>query len=176
MAFTRREFIGTAAVGVVGASSVAADPGNSTLPTRLLGKTGARVSILAMGGGSRFLTYEDEDKALEAVTRCLDRGITYIDTSDDYGRDHLSEQRVGKVIRGRREGIFLATKISSRNPENSQRAIESSLKALQVDRVDLLHIHSLTGPDDLAAVEAKGGVLDLVHKVRDQKMTRFIGI
>ena len=176
MSFTRREFLGTTAAGSLVARSLAADPGQTTLPTRTLGKTGARVSILAMGTGSRFLTYQEEDKAVEAVTRCLDHGITYIDTADDYGKDHLSEQRVGKAIRGRREGLFLATKISSRDPEEAQRAVELSLKALQVDHVDLLHIHSLTTPDDLAKVEAKGGVLDLVHRLRDQKMTRFIGI
>ena len=44
-----------------------------------------------------------------------------------------------------------------------------SLKALNVDRLDLLHIHSLTSEDDLAKIEAKGGVLEQVQKIRDQK-------
>lgn len=176
MSFTRREFLGTTAAGSLVARSVAAAPGQTTLPTRILGKTGARVSILAMGAGSRFLLYQEEEKAVEAVTRCLDHGITYIDTADDYGKDHLSEQRVGKAIRGRRQGLFIATKISSRHPEEARRAVELSLKALQVDQLDLLHIHSLTTPEDLAKVEAKDGVLDVVHKLRDQKVARFIGI
>jgi predicted aldo/keto reductase-like oxidoreductase len=175
MSFTRREFIGTTAAGALTAGAVAADPGKTPLPTRVLGKTGVRVSILAMGAGSRYLSYKDEDKALEAATKALDQGITYIDTADDYG-NHLSERRIGKVLQGRRADVFLATKISSRDPEEVQRAIELSLKALQVDRVDLLHIHSLLGPEDLAKVEAKGGVLEQLHKFRDQKMTRFIGI
>ena len=54
--------------------------------------------------------------------------------------------------------------------------MEKSLKAFQTDRLDLLHIHALLGDDDLAKIEAKGGVLDQVLKMRDQKMTRFIGI
>jgi uncharacterized protein len=56
------------------------------------------------------------------------------------------------------------------------RVVEYSLKCLQVDHVDLLHIHSLSEEDDLARIEANGGVLDQVRKLRDQKMTRFIGV
>jgi predicted aldo/keto reductase-like oxidoreductase len=176
MSFTRREFIGTTAAGALAAGALSANPGNTPLPTRVLGKTGARVSILAMGAGSRFLLYKEEDEAIAAVKKCLDGGITYIDTADDYGKDHLSEQRVGKAIQGRRDGVFIATKLSSRDPEEAKRSIELSLKSLGVDHVDLLHIHSLLDEDDLAKVEAKGGVLDQLHKFRDEKLTRFIGI
>src|SRR6185369_14927392 len=54
--------------------------------------------------------------------------------------------------------------------------VEASLKAFGTDHLDLLHIHSLLMEDDLAKIEAKGGVLDQIRKMRDQKMTRFIGI
>lgn len=175
MSITRREFIGTAAVAGI-ASGAPAGTGVTPIPTRVLGKTGARVSILAFGAGSRFLQYQEEDQAVGALTKALDLGITYIDTSDDYGKDHLSERRVGMVIKGRRDKVFLATKLSSRDGSESQRTVEASLKALQVDHVDLLHIHALTTADDLAKVEAKGGPLEQVLKMRDQKMTRFIGI
>jgi len=176
MSISRREFLGTTAIAGLAAGSLSADSGKTLLPTRVLGNTGARVSILAMGAGSRFLSYSEEDKAIEAVQKALDLGITYLDTADDYGRGHLSEQRIGKAIKGRRNGIFLATKLSNRDGGQSQRIVEESLKALQVDSVDLLHIHSLTSEEDLAAIEAKGGVLEQVRKLRDQKMTRFIGI
>jgi predicted aldo/keto reductase-like oxidoreductase len=163
-------------MGSLAAGSLRADGSNQVMPTRVLGKTGAKVSILAMGAGSRFLLYQEEDRALEAAQKALDLGISYIDTSDDYGRNHLSEHRIGKAIQGRRDRIFLATKVSTRDGEQVQRVVEESLKALQVDHVDLLHIHSLAGEDDLARVEAKGGVLERVLKLRDQKMTRFLGI
>lgn len=175
MSISRREFIGTAAAAGI-AAGAPAGTGNTPIPTRVLGKTGARVSILAFGAGSRFLQYTEEDQALAALTRALDMGITYIDTSDDYGKDHLSERRVGIAIKGRRDKVFLATKLSNRDGGESQRIVEASLKALQVDRVDLLHIHALTTAEDLAKIEAKGGPLDQVLKLRDQKMTRFIGI
>jgi predicted aldo/keto reductase-like oxidoreductase len=54
--------------------------------------------------------------------------------------------------------------------------IERSLRNLQVDQVDLVHIHSLEDQDDLARIESKGGVLEALLKAREQKLTRFIGI
>lgn len=175
MGISRREFLEASALGSLAASSLLA-AGKTDIPTRTLGKTGARVSILAMGGGSRFLMYKEEDEAIAAVERALDSGITYIDSSDDYGKNHLSEQRIGKALKGRRDGIFVATKLSNRNGDEAARVVEASLKALQMDQVDLIHIHSLTSEDDLARIEAKGGVLDQLMKLRDQKLTRFIGI
>jgi len=170
MKLSRRAFIGTAAL-----SGVAARAASDPMPTRVLGNTGARVSILAMGGGSRFLMYQDEDKALEALNRAFDLGITYMDTAYGYGNG-LSETRVGKVMKTRRKGIFLATKINARKAEEAQRILEGSIKRLQTDHVDLIHVHSLTDENDLAAVEAPDGVLKVVLKLRDEKVTRFIGI
>ena len=176
MSISRREFLGTAAVAGLATDPLAAISGNTTMPTRVLGKTGERVSILAFGGGSRYLMYKAEDQALAAITRALDLGITYIDSADEYGSSHLSEQRIGKAIKGRRDGIFLVSKVTPRSGDEAKRAMELSLKALGVDHLDLLHIHQLENEDDLAQVEAKGNVLDQVLQFRDQKMTRFIGI
>jgi predicted aldo/keto reductase-like oxidoreductase len=175
MSISRRKFLETTAAGAMAASSLSAK-GSSDMPTRILGKTGVHVSILAMGGGSRYLLYKDEDQAIEAVHKALDLGITYIDSSDTYGKDHLSEQRIGKALKGRRDSVFVATKLSDRDPQKSFEIVEASLKALQTDHLDLLHIHQLMEEDDLAKIEAKGGVLDQILKMRDQKMTRFIGI
>ncbi len=176
MSISRREFIeSTAAGGLAVGALTAADGSRTGFPTRVLGKTGARVSILAMGGGSRFLMYPDDDQAVAAVKKVLDLGITYIDTADDYS-NHLSERRIGMALKGRRKGIFLATKLSNRDGAESFRIVEESLKSLQVDQIDLIHIHSLQTPEDLEKIEAKGGVLEQLMKMRDQKMTRFIGI
>jgi len=176
MGVTRREFVKSGVAGGLAAGPLAAADGpKGALPTRVLGKTGMRVSILAMGGGNRFLQYRDEDKALEALRKALDLGITYIDTSDSYG-NHLSEERIGKGIKGRREGIFLATKVTERNGAETARIVEKSLKSLSVDRIDLVHIHSLSTAEDLTSIESRGGVLEQLMKLRDQKLVRFIGI
>jgi predicted aldo/keto reductase-like oxidoreductase len=172
LSISRRAFLETTTLGSLAAGSLAA--ADTKIPTRVLGKTGARVSILAMGGGSRFLLY-DEDKAIEAVHKALDLGITYIDTAQQYGQG-LSEQRMGKALEDRRDSVFLATKIADRDGQQTQRRIEASLKALRTDHLDLIHIHTLLTAEDLAVIEAKGGVLEQVLKLRDQKVTRFIGI
>jgi uncharacterized protein len=177
METSRRELLeNIVATGTALACRATALGGTTTLPTRTLGKTGVRVSILAMGAGSRFLMYKDEQEAIAAAKKALDLGVTYIDSSDDYGKDHLSERRIGKALKGRREGIFLATKLSNRNGAESRRVVEESLRALQLDQVDLIHIHSLTTEDDLARIEAKGGVLEQLMKMREEKLMRFVGI
>ena len=86
MKISRRDFLGTAAI-----TGAAARAAADALPTRILGRTGARVSILAMGGGSRFLMYQDEDKALEALNRAFDLGISYMDTAYSYGNGRSEE-------------------------------------------------------------------------------------
>jgi len=175
MSISRRRFLeSTALAGIAAGVSNAAE--TARLPTRVLGKTGARVSILAMGGGSRFwMKYKDEDKGIEALNRAFDLGITYMDTAFAYGNG-VSETRVGKVMKTRRKELFLATKVPARSGDDAMRILEGSLKRLQTDHLDLIHVHSLTDDDDLAKIEAKGGVLEILHKLRDQKVTRFIGI
>ncbi len=173
MSISRREFLESTFFSSLAAGSLLG--ASAALPTRMLGNTGFRVSILALGGGSRFMQFND-DEAVAAITRALDLGVNYIDTSDDYGRNHGSEERIGKALKGRRRDVFLVTKLSNRDGKESRRIVEASLKALQVDQLDLLHIHSLTSPEDLEQIEAKGGVLEQVMKLRDSKLTRFIGI
>lgn len=174
MTLSRRHFLESAAMAsLVAATGHAAEPGK--LPTRLLGKTGVRVSVLGIGGGSRFLAYKEEDKALEALNKAIDSGIHYVDTAQTYGNG-VSETRVGKVMASRRKEVFLVTKIQERDPDKAMARLEASFKNLQTDRIDLVHIHSLTTADDLALIEKKGGVLDRLLKMRDGKAIRFVGV
>jgi uncharacterized protein len=173
MDLSRRQFIqAAAAAGVVPSLGGAAAP---KLPTRTLGKTGIEVSILGFGSGSRFLMYKEDDKALEALTRALDLGITYIDTAHSYG-DGKSEERIGRLMPERRKQITLATKLSARKADDARRQIELSLKRLRTDRLDVLHIHALANLEDLAAIEKPDGILKALYEARDQKITRAIGI
>src|SRR5436190_9819756 len=178
---SRREFLErvgltTAGVGLSFFPDVVeAHPTIASLPKRTLGRTNAKVSILAFGCGSRFLMYEEEEKALAALNRAIDLGITYVDTAYAYG-DGKSESRVGQVMATRRKDVWLATKIPDRTRDEFMRRLEGSLKRLRVDHVDLLHIHSLGQADDLAKIEAPNGALKGLMEARAQKMTRFIGM
>jgi predicted aldo/keto reductase-like oxidoreductase len=181
---SRRKFLERIGLGTAAGASLsllkdvaAADqpPAASVLPSRTLGRTGAKVSILAFGCGSRFLMYEEEDKALAALNRAIDHGITYLDTAYAYG-DGKSESRVGQVMATRRKEVWLATKIPDRSRDEFLRRLEASLKRLRVDHVDLVHMHSLGQADDLAKIEAPNGAMKGALEAREQKMTRFIGI
>ncbi len=147
----------------------------SALPHRTLGRTGAQVSILAFGCGSRFLMYKDEGEASAVLNHAIDSGITYLDTAYAYG-DGASDTRVGKVLATRRKDVWLATKIPDRTRDEFMRRLEGSLKRLQTDHVDLLHIHSLGRAEDLAKIEAPNGALKGLLEAREQKMCRAIGM
>jgi aryl-alcohol dehydrogenase-like predicted oxidoreductase len=170
----RRQFLGTVSAGLL-ANPLRAGVPAKRLPTRTLGRTGITVPILGFGSGSRFLMYKDEDQAVEALNRAIDLGIIYIDTAHSYG-DGRSEERVGRVMATRRKEVTLATKIAARTADQARRQIELSLKRLHTDRLDVMHIHALKNLDDLAAIEAKGGVLEALYQAREQKITRAIGI
>ena len=170
----RRQFLEAVAVGLVAAPALGSLPPGK-LPTRALGRTGIKVPILGFGSGSRFLMYQDEDKALEALNRAIDLGIIYIDTAHAYG-DGKSEERIGRVMASRRKEVTLATKIPARTADQARRQIELSLKRLRTDHLEVLHIHVLKNAQDLAAIEARGGVLEALYEAREQKTTRAIGI
>lgn len=179
--FSRREFLGksalasaltTTAAAVFGAGTAAA---SQAMPTRILGKTGARVSIVAFGCGSRLSMYGNEEAGVAALNLALDSGISYLDTAYGYGEGR-SETWVGQVAKTRRKEFFLATKIEPRDGDTARRILEGSLKRLQTDQIDLIHVHALHDTEDLAKVEAKNGVLNALYKLRDEKVTRFIGM
>jgi len=170
----RRQFIGTTALSLIAAPNFALGTSNK-LPTRTLGRTGITVPILGFGSGSRFLMYSDEEKALEALNRAIDLGICYIDTAHSYGNGR-SEERVGKVMATRRKEVILATKIPGRTADQARRQIELSLKRLQSDRLDVMHIHALKNAEDLAAIEKPDGALKAFYEAREQRITRAIGI
>jgi uncharacterized protein len=177
---SRRDFLGKSglALGAVAAlPALPAAAAGSKLPHRLLGRTGVSVPILAFGCGSRFLMYESEEAGLAALNRAIDMGITYLDTAIDYG-DGKSETRVGMVMKTRRKEVFLATKIPerARTRDAALKEVEASLKRLQTDHVDLLHVHGLGGEADLAKIEAPDGVLKALYELRSQKTARFIGM
>ena len=179
---SRREFLENVGLGAAAGTSLlllkdvaGALPDKGVLPSRTLGRTGAKVSILAFGCGSRFLMYKDEDAATAILNRAIDSGITYLDTAYSYG-DGQSETRVGRVMATRRKDVWLATKIPDRTRDEFLRRLEASLKRLQTDHVDLVHIHSLGQAEDLEKIEAKDGALKGLMEAREQKMARFAGM
>ena len=146
------------------------------LPTRVFGKTGVRIPLIVIGGGSRFCRVTDPDKSVEILNYALDHGLYYWDTAHDYVYNNVvSEERLGLVLKDRRDEVFLSTKVGNRTYDGAMRHLEESLKRLKTDRLDLYQIHLVRSIEDVEKICAKDGVLKALRKAKDEKVTRFIG-
>jgi uncharacterized protein len=88
----------------------------------------------------------------------------------------LSEKRLGEFSKKRRKEILLATKIDPRDRDSALRSVETSLRFLQTDYLDLIQIHSLSDLNDLDRIGSPNGVFSAIQQLKEQKVTRFIGI
>lgn len=153
-----------------------ADYDSKGLPTRILGKTGVSVPLVALGGGSRFCTIREPEKSVELLNYALDQGFYYWDTAHDYAFNNVvSEERLGIVLKDRRNEVFLATKVGERTYDGAMRHLEQSLKRLKTDRLDLYQIHLVQSLEDVDKIGAADGVLKALRKLKEEKVTRFIG-
>ncbi|MGB7548171.1 MAG: aldo/keto reductase [Terracidiphilus sp.] len=149
----------------------------AAMPTRNLGKTGYKVGIFSLGGQASLERPNNFDVAVPIVERALDLGVNYIDTSSIYGGpERWSEQYVGKVMAHRRNEAFLATKTKERTRDGSLRMIEKSLQLLQTDHVDLWQLHDVGTMYDVNEIFAKGGAMEALHEMQQQKVVRYLGI
>lgn len=148
------------------------------LPTAVLGKTGVVIPRIVLGLGSRFCNITTLDESIEMCNYALDNGLYYWDTAHIYQNDKtavVSEERLGHVVKNRRKEIFLSTKVSAREPDKAKREIEDSLKRLQTDHLDMLNIHSIESMEDVANLCKNGNVVDIISKLKEEGITRFIG-
>lgn len=142
-------------------------------PQRTLGATGARVPLLGYGtaplGQKKGIS---QKKGVECLNYAIDLGITYLDTSPDYG----SHPVVGEVMKTRRSEVFLATKSNKRQRESILEELEKSLKELQTDHVDLIQVHAVNALADLQQVLAPDGAVAGLEEAKRQGLVRHIGI
>jgi len=156
-------------------SNVKSAPLQAEMPTRILGKTGERVSVLGLGGshiGKPDLTRRE---AIQIIRSALDGGLTFMDNSWDYN-DGESEIRLGKALKdGYREKAFVMTKIDGRTKKEASRQINQSLKRLGVDHIDLLQHHEIIRFDDADRIFAEGGAMEALNEARKAGKIRYIG-
>jgi uncharacterized protein len=172
--------VGSAALPAmpVAASAAAADSARpEPMPTRNLGKTGYKVGIFSLGGQAAIERPHNEEVAVPIIEKALDLGVNYIDTSSIYGGpERWSEQYVGKVMKHRRAETLLATKTKERTRDGSMQMLETSLKLLQTDHIDIWQLHDIGTMTDIEQIFAKGGAMEALIAARDQKIVRYLGI
>src|ERR1700739_300704 len=149
----------------------------AAMPTRNLGKTGYKVGIFSLGGQASLEKGNNFDVAVPIIDRALDLGVNYLDTLSIYGGpDRWSEQYVGKGRAKRRNEAFLATKTKERTRDASMQMIEKSLQLLNTDHVDLWQLHDIGTQNDVDQAFAKGGAMEALLEMQQQKGVRYLGI
>ncbi len=177
---TRRDFMKQAAAGATLAAlaedvlAQTSPPSATGLPTRVLGRTGQRVSILALGGWHIGAFKEDAD-SIRVMQAAIDEGLTFFDNAWDY-HDGRSEELMGRALAegGRRQKVFLMTKNCERDYEGSLRCLEESLRRLRTDHIDLWQFHEMVYDNDPDWVFEKGGIR-AATEARKAGKVRFIG-
>lgn len=136
-----------------------------------LGKTEMMVTKLGFGGLP--IQRVSEEEAVAVVRRCLDLGINFIDTSVGYT---TSEERIGKAISGRWEGLILATKTHARTRDELKSQLKLSLERLGVDYIDLYQFHDINDLDSLRRLLAPDGPMAEVQEAMRVGLIRHVGI
>jgi aryl-alcohol dehydrogenase-like predicted oxidoreductase len=145
------------------------------IPTRTLGKTGEKVSMLGLGGFHIGKPKLSDAEAIAIVRAAIDAGLNFMDNSWDYN-EGASEIRMGKALRdGYRARAFLMTKIDGRTKKEAGKQIDESLKRLQTDAVDLLQHHEIIRFEDADRIFAEGGAMEAFHDARRAGKIRYIG-
>jgi aryl-alcohol dehydrogenase-like predicted oxidoreductase len=145
---------------------------NRLEPQRQFGATGIRVPLIGYGTAPLGKDHITREHAVRCLEHAIDLGITYIDTSPDYG----SEPHIGEVMRRRRNEVFLATKINHRSTGGVLDELKRSLDKLQTDHVDLIQVHAVNAWADLEQALAPDGALTALEQARDQGLVKYIGI
>lgn len=143
------------------------------LPKRPLGKTGVEVSILGLGGEGVLRTFDKEKEAVSLIQRAMDLGITYFESARIYSG---SESYYGMALKERRREIFLASKSHERTGDGALKNLETTLKTMNTNYLDLWMIHDIRTPKDIDQIFAPKGAIKAYESAKRNKLVRFVGI
>jgi aryl-alcohol dehydrogenase-like predicted oxidoreductase len=145
------------------------------VPTRLLGRTGERVSAIGLGGWHLGLKHVDEPLSHRIIREAIDNGITFMDNCWDYN-DGASETRMGAALAdGYRDRVFLMTKIDGRSKAEAAKQLDESLRRLRTDRIDLVQHHEVLRYEDPDRIFDDEGAHAALIEARQAGKIRYIG-
>lgn len=143
---------------------------SSSFPKRPLGKTGEKLSIIALGG---IVVTDTEPKfAANIVAEAFDRGINYFDVAPSYGN---AQERLGPALEPFRKRSFLACKTLMRDKDGAAKELEESLRLLRTDHVDLYQFHAVTKKEDVVKIFGPNGAMETFQAARQAGKIRFMG-
>ncbi|HTE18856.1 MAG TPA: aldo/keto reductase [Armatimonadota bacterium] len=176
----RRQLLRNA--GLLGAGAILGDPlranageaaagerrNTGVVPQRPFGRTGVQVSIIGIGGhtlGEAKL----ESEAIRIVHEAMDAGVNFMDNAWEY-HDGRAEEWMGKALKGRRDKVFLMTKVCThgRDAQTAMQQLEQSLRRLQTDHLDLWQVHEVIYDNDPELHFKKGGVMEALRHLGER--------
>ena len=143
------------------------------IPTKTLGSTGVTITRLGLGGEGVLRTFGRETPAVRLIDAALERGITYLESARAYSG---SERYYGVALRGRREGLFLASKAHDRTRRGALAMLETTLAAMRLDALDLWQFHDIREWDEVEALDDPEGAYAGFLEAKARGLVRFIGI
>ncbi len=157
-------------------SPIAAVPKSGEIPRRQFGRhKDVEVSALALGG-YHIGSVKSEQEAVNLIHAAIDAGITFMDNAWEYN-DGRSEQWMGTALQGRRNQVFLMTKVCThgRDRKVAMQQLEQSLRRLKTDHIDLWQVHEVIYDNDPDMHFAKGGVIEALDQAKREGKVRFVG-
>jgi aryl-alcohol dehydrogenase-like predicted oxidoreductase len=147
----------------------------SSIPQRPFARNGPSVSALGLGG-HHLGNAEDQPTAVRIVHEAIDGGVTFFDNCWEYNRGQ-SEDWLGVALRGKRQGVFLMTKVCThgRDKALAMRMLEQSLNRLQTDHLDLWQIHGVTFDNDPELFIRPNGAAEALEQARKEGKVRYVG-
>jgi uncharacterized protein len=151
------------------------DQGAGAIPQRPLGRTGATVSALGVGG-HHLGDFKTVEGAIRLVHEAVDAGITFFDNCWEYWNGR-AEDWLGRGLKGRRDKVILMTKVCThgRSAALAMKMLGESLRRLQTDHLDVWQVHGVCFDNDPELAYAKGGVIEALDRAKQQGKTRFVG-
>jgi aryl-alcohol dehydrogenase-like predicted oxidoreductase len=173
----RREFVESAAAGTVAAGLVDTKPADpaGAIPRKALGRTGEKVSAIGLGG-YHIGAAATREIAVRIINEAIDAGVNFLDNAWEY-HSGRSEEWMGAGIKGRRDTIFLMTKVCThgRDKAVALKQLDESLKRLGTDHLDLWQVHEVIYENDPDLHFAKGGVIEALDEAKKSGKARFVG-
>jgi predicted aldo/keto reductase-like oxidoreductase len=144
-----------------------------SLPKRRLGKTGAEVTILGLGGEGILRTFGHEAAANQLINRAIDLGINYCESARAYAG---SESYYGLALNERRREIFLTSKSHARDKNGALAHLHETLTNMRTDYLDLWQVHDVRTDDDVERIFGPRGAIEAFVEAKGKGLTRFIGV
>src|SRR5262245_46753408 len=174
---SRRDFLlaGSAGALALAPGEAGAAEGAKALPQTTLGRPGVKVPVLGLGTAPAG--FRPEKEAVAFYNKCIDSGLTYLDTAPEFAGYGKAQVYLGQVLKERRKEVFLVTKCFEPDGEKALKLLKKNLAELQTDHADLVYAHSI-GDAKMAPekIYAADGICPALAKAKKDGLTGFVGV